>query len=970
MSYKHLFKFFWYVILDLLAVLAIFWAIVPFAKWYLSRSPAIGVDLYNSITYVSYQLRHFSLPFNSFKDLTFSGFPLISDTPQLAFYLMIPFAVFYGSGLGVQLFAIFSLFLLIFGCYLLFFKLTANFGISIFLAVLVLLSVNIYGDLTWAGSIPYFFSQALFPLGLFLGVRYFEEANIKNLILLGAFAGVGFLIHPLSILAFLLPAVLLFIIAGGIYGGHKVVRIFKHLVFFSLIFFLCSFIITGRYILDPSLIVNALRPAKIVTIAAPSSGQSTDLSAVLSHYKAQIPRLYKDTNPLIFYTGALGGIFFVLAFIFSKQRKSSLLSLVFGLIAIWCAAHPILNLSGRLGIFIHDPYRAFWQFSVAMAALAACLLGYFLSTFGAKLWSNIYFKTFHLSAGLLITVGFTIATYFVFKTQINGTISKIESNPSQVELSSAFPEALSINLQDREGLSRLRTQLLPSFIDPNEKNRRLYEADATVNIWWGSYFDVPLARGYADPPLSPQERGGLFWLDIAMTADTIMKVMNIDSETAFLNTLFLIDWNGIGYFEGGREGIKGASLPPSSYLTENGIFEKKEEVTTYGRVIKYGTLSGMPELKLDVPEKLIFYKVDDRFTSPVLAASNAPPVVVFGTRAGYEDILRVLASDNINSRKLIPVWGGEFIDDLSLSKLGDFDAVILNQYKYHNEGKAFDTLGKYVADGGHIFIDSGGDVKDANSSNLPELFPFKSSQRLGVGRDWEISQETDEILQGVNISEFGPLVFNDHDWKLTTPIGNLRPGAKVLLRHRDNPVLVKMDYGRGKVVWSGINLPYHYSQYKKNAEAKIFINALAQFTNISDHEPLDVRPRWIRPEKVTLETFDKARGILFKEEGYDGWSARLTSGKRRTLPIYLAGPTYPGYMYVPLGSLGSNGPLALEFSYSGKFQYWMQALINIASLIFVLEYVIFDGRLHGRKTYALMQKFIGKSLKWWDKEEG
>ena len=122
MNYKTVPKLLWYLLLDSLAVLVIFKAIEPFAKWYLSKSPAIGVDLYNSITLVTYQLKHFSLPFNSFRDIGFGGYPLIDDYIQYSVYLMLPFAAIFGPGLGVQIFAIFCLFLLIFGCYLLFFK--------------------------------------------------------------------------------------------------------------------------------------------------------------------------------------------------------------------------------------------------------------------------------------------------------------------------------------------------------------------------------------------------------------------------------------------------------------------------------------------------------------------------------------------------------------------------------------------------------------------------------------------------------------------------------------------------------------------------------------------------------------------------------------------------------------------------------------------------------------------------------
>lgn len=970
MNYKGIPKLLWFVVCDVLAIVVIFWAIGPFAKWYLSKSPAIGVDLFNSITNVSYQLRHFSLQFNSFKDVWFGGYPLIYDYNQFATFFMLPFGLVLGAGLGVQIFAIFSLFAFIFCCYLLFFKLTENWGIAIFLALAVLLSLNIYGGLTWAGSMPYFFSQLFLPLGLFFALRYFEEANVKNLSLLAIVVAAAFLVHPLSTTAYLIPSSILFILAGGIYASHSLVRTLKQVAYFLIIFILGSFMITGRLISRLSTFAGGVTGGTIINSAtAGQAASSSTISAVSKYYRDQIPLIWQHTNNLILWAAVCGFVLFLVAFPLSGHKKRLLLPLAFVLVSAGFILLPLLNLSGHLGILIHDPYRAFWQIPVAVSALAASLWGFFLSTFGTKLWVNRFLKTVHISLSLLITIVFGFLAYISVSKQAESITSTIDKNPTLVEFSSAYPEVLSINLQDQNRLNTLKKQLLPSFMSGDDKNRRLYSADQTISIWWNAFFEIPLARGYLDPPITNPQRGGLFWLDIAMTNDTLIKDFKVPKETAANNALFLIDWNGIYYFEGGRQGVKGPAPGPSSYLIDNNVFDKQEEVTTYGKLVKYNTVSGVPELNQNMIDKLNFFKVSDKLTSPVVAGTNAPVVVVFGMFSGYEDILRVLASQDINSRKLIPVWGGEYADKFSLGELKSFDAVILNQYKYHNSGKAFDTLSKYVRGGGKVFLDTGGDIKDADSSSLPELFPFKSSKRLGMGQHWDLSAEPDEILEGVKTSEFGPLVFNNDDWKLTLPTSDLRAGAKVLLRHDDKPVLVKMDFGQGKVVWSGINLAYHYSYYKRADEAKIFINVVKQFADISDHEPVDVKAKWVKPEKVLLKPEGTPRGVLFKEEGYNGWHAKLTSGGHGSLPIYLAGPTYPGFMYVPLRNVGGSGPIGLEFNFSGVLLYWFQVFVSVVSVIIVLEFTLFDGRIYGRRTLAHAQKALGKIFKWWEKEE-
>lgn len=969
MKYYWLLRFFWLLILDVLAVAVIFKAIEPFAVWYLGRSPAIGVDLYNSISHVSYQLRHFSAPFNGFADMTFGGYPLMFDFPHLAFYLMIPFALIYSAGLGVQIFAIFSLFLFIFCCYLLFFKLTQNWGISIFLAILILLSVNIYGDLTWAGSLPYFLAQSFLPLGLFFAVRYFEEASAKNLGLLAALAALAFLIHPLPAAAYVIPASLLIIIAGGIYTQFSNFAIFKQVGFFTLILTLGTFMVSGRLISKIYIFANSIfSTSPTISAVGVNAAQSSAVSKVAEFYKNQIPLLWQHTHILIFVAFGIGVVLFLIAFLFSRHKRRSILPLTFVLIAIYCAALPILNLGGTFSIFSHDPYRAFWQFPVAMSALAAALWGFFLSTFGTRLWRSKFLKTLHISLGLILTVVFAFVAYGVFTKGINEVTSTIDRDFRLIEFSSAYPEILSANLLDTGGFKALGEQLLPSFIDPNDRNKRLYTADQTVNLWWSSFFDVPLARGYVDPPVTNEQRGGIFWLDIAIAGDTLVRDFKLDEEVAFANTLFLIDWNGIYFFEGGRGGTKGPSPGPSSYLLKDNIFEREEEVVTYGRLQKYGTDSGIPEFRRDSAEILKFFKVADRFTSPILYPTNTTPIIFFGTRASYEDFLRAIAAFNLNSKRLIPVYGGEEIDNLILSEMKMFEAIFASQYKSANAGRAFKKLEKYVKEGGKVFIDTGSEVLESEGSDLGEIFPFYESERRGLGREWNLTIEKDEILKDVDTNNFGPLVYSEDEWKISFPAGGLREDSKVLLSHNDRPVLIERSLGKGQVIWSGFNLIFHFNYYKSEAEAKLIANILSQFTDLAEREPIAARVAWESPEEVKIEVAEKPRGILFKEQGYDGWQARLmTDGSR--LPIYLAGPSFPGAIYVPLAGVAADGPLSVAFNYSGSRLHWFETIVNVLVILFVIEYAVFDGRIYGRKTYAIGQKITTKMFKWWEREE-
>ncbi len=939
----------------------------PIMQWYLNKTPALGVDLYLSITYLAYQLRNFSLPFNSFKDIWFAGYPLMKDYPQLTFYLMLPFAHYFEIGKGVQIFAVSSILLLTIFSYLMFYQLSKNFGLALLLSILILFSPNMYGALIWAGSIPYFFTQALFPLSLLMGVKYLEKPSMRYLAAMALVTAFAILINPLGVAAFMIPSSLIIIVVGGLVSPIPLKRIFLHTVVYLTGLIFASF----SYTYDSVNIILTILSSPITSIGvAPSSVKSpvqAGANGMIEFYKTQIPKLYSNTNWGIFTMLGIGVALLIIALFFPKTPRRILKITPFLLIALYTAAHPILNLSNSLLFFWHDIYRAFWSFPIAVAALAAACFGVFSQSIVEGVASLS--KGISLLVNLLIVLSssifFVILTFLIFNSQILGLLNMLDKYS---ELSSAFPEAMSIDLsQDR--LNTLKKQVVPSFIDPNEQNKRLYDSDATVSIWWNSLFKMPMARGYIDPPVGTQSRGGFFWLDIAIANDSLVHDFKASEEEALANGLFLIDWDAINYYEGGRGSSKGPSSPPSSYLIKNHVFDKEEFATTSGAVLKFQTLSGKPELIMDLQQSLHYYKVADKYASPILHPTNSAAIIVFSSDYVYEDILRMLALYNLNSRKLIPIKGGS-IDNVSLEQLSNFDAVFLSGYSYKNQKKVFDMLEKYVRGGGKVFIDTGDDIKDSNSDKLPAVFPIARSQRKVEGREWELRAETDPIMDGVEISKFGPLIFNNADWKISTPKddSDLRNGAKVILRHKGKPVLVERDLGNGKVIWSGFNLPYHYNQYKSASEARLFLNILNQFVQIQDNPIPSAKQEWIKPERVIISTEQKPRGILFKEEFYDGWKAQASSLGGKSLDIYKAGPTFPGFMYVPTKDLPEQ-PLIVEFTYSGEPKFWIATFINILAVVILLEIVLFESKLSMRVVRPVLKLFKKRVGSWWDKED-
>ena len=249
---------------------------------------------------------------------------------------------------------------------------------------------------------------------------------------------------------------------------------------------------------------------------------------------------------------------------------------------------------------------------------------------------------------------------------------------------------------------------------------------------------------------------------------------------------------------------------------------------------------------------------------------------------------------------------------------------------------------------------------------LASLFPFSQSARKGLGKEWDFEASGDAITEDIDFSKFGLPVFADNEWKLSYPDGDLRADAKILLKQKGKPILILSDYGRGKVVWSGMNLPYHSNQYKEDEEFELFLNILKQLVAV-EKKPIGVSgAKWFSPEKIQIQSEVGSRGVLLKEEGYEGWQAKLLSGNSQKLKIYKTGPTYPGFMYV---ALPNQAPFTIEFAYAGPFEPYMTYTTALIFSAFLLDKILSGGFIFGI-FFAPFSRFTKKKVNvWWEKED-
>ncbi|MEK9178472.1 MAG: hypothetical protein AAB801_01680, partial [Patescibacteria group bacterium] len=473
--------------------------------------------------------------------------------------------------------------------------------------------------------------------------------------------------------------------------------------------------------------------------------------------------------------------------------------------------------------------------------------------------------------------------------------------------------------------------LVPSWFDVNDINHRFDDLIYEVNHWWNTVFAIPNTRGYAQYTRGAAEDWNA-WLWAAETGN-----LEMDKEAAKNNALFLLDWYAVAYFEeSGRHLGQDRGLY-ADYLLTDDVIEKKEVV---------------------IP--LTFYKLRPELTSPITVATNVPAVLIVGSEVAYNDVSRALGLANTNSKKLIPIRGPLRLEELTKMKLSDFDALVLNGYKYDDFAKAWKILEDYVRNGGRLFIETGNEVKESESKTLSEIFPLKETQRASLGREWALELSDHPVNFGIETTNFAPLLYQDDPWKLSfvPSMGLIKKGAKIILTQAGKPVLVEGSLGQGKIIWSGLNLPYHAENYNNSEEARLLENILLYLTFKTQSLPEQefARPK---PEKIII-TGNKFTGVLFKETYDSGWKAKV-NGKK--IKVYQAGPDFM-YLRVPKGL---EDKIKVELLYRGSTIAWILFLLSLGTVMGSLWYIIIGYKL--KKGDRLIGRLRGNLAQWWEKEE-
>lgn len=425
-------------------------------------------------------------------------------------------------------------------------------------------------------------------------------------------------------------------------------------------------------------------------------------------------------------------------------------------------------------------------------------------------------------------------------------------------------------------------------------------------------------------------------------------------------TNFLLDWWGVKQFIVGDEDQE-EEVP--------GKFANKPE--SYRLIDSFNYKGPLP-----------FYHRYDAYefqdAGPILTATQAPTVLVVGKKnTSYNTVFRALSYANIGSRMIIPIQGSEFVDDYNLSELKKFSVIFLYDYRWHNFEKADRLLTQYVQSGGHLVIEEN---KDTSFDKVFEVAPVASISREEREGDWLFDSQEGSLV------DFDQPLFNQGPWAVVVA-NRLKEGANVLLKSSLKSILVSRDYGQGKVIWSGMNLPFHIIYYQNQAESEYLSFLLGvEGAGRQAHEGVsedltyttpDYQVTFVSPQERRLMVTGDMEGVLFKEFYFPNWHAYLVSdkkqllGSKKKLEVYKAGP---GFMYVSLLK-GFSEPIEIVFRYEKSFVERLSFFISVFSLIALCLYS-FEGKLFPSFVSRFLKTILTQALRitnkvgsWWDREE-
>jgi hypothetical protein len=271
------------------------------------------------------------------------------------------------------------------------------------------------------------------------------------------------------------------------------------------------------------------------------------------------------------------------------------------------------------------------------------------------------------------------------------------------------------------------------------------------------------------------------------------------------------------------------------------------------------------------------------------------------------------------------------IDDYTDTELSHYSGVIVLGYQYHDKSTAWARLDRYVRNGGHLFVETGWQYVDPdwNLASAPGLLPVGSVSWGALDASAPVQ------VDGVPDPAFGRFAYGTGGWGASSA-GSVRAGAGELVRVGTRVVAAKWDVGKGRVVWSGMNLMAHDAISGSADEDQFLATQLAWLFGPSSGASTQVaiQPVWTSGDQVTLNLQPSSGQslVLLKESLFPGWTAELVT-PRGSKSVDLSG-SEQDFMLAKLSSVPAGSTLVFRYGPTTfEEATWVLSVALLAALI-------------------------------------
>ncbi|MDW8048704.1 MAG: 6-pyruvoyl-tetrahydropterin synthase-related protein [Nitrososphaerota archaeon] len=224
-----------------------------------------------------------------------------------------------------------------------------------------------------------------------------------------------------------------------------------------------------------------------------------------------------------------------------------------------------------------------------------------------------------------------------------------------------------------------------------------------------------------------------------------------------------------------------------------------------------------------------------------------------------------LAISQTESLDVLLVYGGKFLEDFDSAILRHFNIIYLSDLNYRNIQTFTSMLQDFLDSGGGIILES------LEPGDIPPLFPVGKTSTIKATFNLTAASNN-KIVSGINLASFSKSGLDAH----IVYAQELRQGSDIILRDEDRPIIVGWNYSRGKVVWSGLNLPY-LAMLQGNIEASKMLSQILRYVSSS---PKNERAKFtftLENERVTVNVKDATNetGIWVKISYDPRWTASM-----------------------------------------------------------------------------------------------